>query len=171
MARKRTRPKIAERVLPKTEPSGALITFVAVLPKPPSVNSLFRNPTARDGKRRGRIKSKSYLDWIAAARVSILAASPPKLAAEYELRIELGRRKGSDLDNYAKGLSDLLVSEKVVGDDSECRRLVIEWADDLRSKECRITLTGRARGVERFARMSAAQFKAQSRTTAKGFSR
>lgn len=109
-----------------------------ILPKSPSVNGLFRNVTARDGKRGGRVPTKQYRAWRAEAGRALLMSRPPRLRAAYELEIELGRRKGSDLDNYAKGVSDLLVALKVVRDDSECARLVLTWANDLPSRMCRV---------------------------------
>lgn len=111
-----------------------------ILPKPPSVNSLFRNAGyGRDTKRSGRIPSKRYQAWKAAAGSDLLASRPPKISGPYELSIQLGRRKGSDLDNYAKGVSDLLVALRIVTDDSLCERLTLEWAEDLPSKLCRVT--------------------------------
>jgi Holliday junction resolvase RusA-like endonuclease len=113
---------------------------VVVLPKPPSVNSMFRNAGyGRDTKRAGRIPSKQYNTWKAEAGRALLASKPHRIAGAYSLRIEIGRRKGSDLDNYAKGVNDLLVRLRVVQDDSRCELLVLEWADDLPSKMCRVS--------------------------------
>lgn len=119
---------------------GLFEAFICELPRPPSVNSLFRNPSRKDGKRIGRIKTKEYQAWAQKAGWLLLKERAPKLDCAYELTIALGRRKGSDLDNYAKAVSDLLVSLKVVRDDSDCERLVLEWADDLAAARCRITL-------------------------------
>jgi Holliday junction resolvase RusA-like endonuclease len=113
--------------------------FVFVFPKPPSVNALFRNIKDRTGRQRGRAKTRAYADWIAEASRKLFAAGAPRLLGAYELRLELGRRKGSDLDNYAKAVGDLLVTLKIVRDDHLCQRLLIEWADDLPSKLCRIS--------------------------------
>jgi Holliday junction resolvase RusA-like endonuclease len=116
---------------------------VVVLRKPPSVNSLFRNPTRRDGKRAGRIKTERYLQWISSETpLLILATRRERISGRYQLILQLGRRKGSDLDNYAKAVSDLLVSTQTVSDDSLCERLVLEWADDLPSTKCRVILYG-----------------------------
>lgn len=112
---------------------------VCLMPKPPSLNGLFRNVTARDGKRGGRVQTKQYSAWKAAASRALILSRPPRLRSAYELQIELGRRKGSDLDNYAKGVSDLLVALKVVRDDCECARLVLAWADDLPARMCRVS--------------------------------
>ena len=42
------------------------------LPFPPSVNTAYRNPTARDGKKRGRIKTKRYYAWAKNAGQAVL---------------------------------------------------------------------------------------------------
>jgi crossover junction endodeoxyribonuclease RusA len=105
------------------------------IPKPPSLNRLWRNVP-----RLGRVKSKRYKQWIGAATASILSlprADRAQTVGPYRLRIELGRRKGSDLDNYAKAISDLLVSLRLVGDDSHCVGLEMVWADDLASAQAR----------------------------------
>lgn len=114
--------------------------FVCELPRPPSVNSLFRNPSRKDGKRVGRIRTKAYDAWWHKSGWALRHARAPYLEGKYELTIEIGRRKGSDLDNYAKAVNDLLVSMRVVRDDSDCERLVLEWADDLPASRCRLIL-------------------------------
>jgi Holliday junction resolvase RusA-like endonuclease len=124
---------------------SAPLAFVT-LPKPPSLNGLFRNTgkrhTVAHARQAPRAKSKAYLSWIAAATVELRAYRLDRVKGPYALSIQLGRRKGSDLDNYAKAISDLLVSMQIVQDDSLCELLVIGWADDLPANRCRI-------GVER----------------------
>ena len=114
------------------------VGFACELPRPPSVNSLFRNPSRRDRKPLGRIKTKAYEAWIAAAGWTLRAARPPRFTGAYELTIAFGRRKGADLDNFAKAIGDLLVSVHVVRDDSDCERMTLSWADDLPANRCRI---------------------------------
>lgn len=108
--------------------------FTATIAKPPTLNNLYPSR----GKGGGRFKSKAYHTWIAGATARLMKQRPPRIEAEYELRIELGRRKGSDLDNYAKAISDLLKPLGIVKDDKLCERLEITWADDLKSAEARI---------------------------------
>lgn len=114
--------------------------FVCELPRPPSINSLWRAPTKTDGKRLGRIKTKTYDTWQHKAGWALRAARAPRLFGRYALVIEIGRRKGADLDNFAKAINDLLVSMNVVRDDSDCERLTLTWADDLPANRCRIEL-------------------------------
>jgi Holliday junction resolvase RusA-like endonuclease len=149
-ARKRTaKPRVASTVkaivAARAEPAP---WFTVTLPKPPSVNTMFRNITdggVRGGKRGGRAKTDSYRRWRNAAGYIILAQRPPKNIAEYELRIALGRRKGSDLDNYAKAINDTLKAIGIIRDDHLCERLLIEWDDALASTEARIAFRALAR--------------------------
>lgn len=113
------------------------------LPKPPSLNNLY--PDKKNVG--GRTTSKRGKQWKRDASYIILASRPPRIVAEYELRIELGRYKGSDLFNYEKALSDLLKDTGVIRDDSLCERGVIEWADDLASNEARFSIRAVARTI------------------------
>lgn len=108
------------------------------LPKGPSVNAMFRNIRDRTGRQKGRAKTKRYLAWCADAGRILRASEPKAIVGHYEVRIELGRRKGSDLDNFAKAIGDLLQTHRVVANDSLCERVVLEWGDDLPSNKCRV---------------------------------
>jgi len=50
---------------------------------------------------------------------------------EVEYRIGSPDNRRRDLANSEKALSDLLVSGRIIEDDSNIQRLVMEWADDL----------------------------------------
>lgn len=95
-----------------------MITFD--LPFPPSVNGLFPG----DGKRRWA--SKPYKAWRVDAAPSVPGLS---IKGAYALQIRLDRpdRRARDCANYEKAVSDLLVSQGLVEDDSLCARLVLEW--------------------------------------------
>ena len=100
------------------------------LPFPPSVNGLFPG----DGKRRWA--SKAYKAWRIAAAPSVPAA---KIVGKYVLWIQLDRpdRRARDCANYEKAVSDLLVTQGLVEDDSKCARLILEWTSDQPVKDAR----------------------------------
>ena len=132
------------------------------IPRPPSMNGLYRNnkeidfsklpkpekadpnrfpggliPTKQPPKRLGgRVRTSRYDGWCGAAGWEIRTQGPlPVIKGAYELVILLGRRKGSDLDNYAKGLCDYLKKLGVIEDDSLCEDLRIRWHDALNAKQ------------------------------------
>lgn len=113
-----------------------------LIPKPPSVNSLFSD-RRRGGRVVGRTKSKRYRAWIAEATAAILSLPRDQRApvsGPYRLRLEIGRRKGSDLDNFLKAASDLAVSLRLIDDDRHCASLIAVWADDLRHNQARLVI-------------------------------
>jgi Holliday junction resolvase RusA-like endonuclease len=121
-----------------------------VCTKPPSVNALHYNrkqttcpKTGRALKGRGR--TSAYDKWRSFATVEILKGRPPRIKGPYDLVIELGRRKGSDLDNRCKALSDLLQSMGVVANDSHAETIFLTWADDLPAAQCRFRIRPHAR--------------------------
>lgn len=106
------------------------------IPRPPSVNGLYRNIKDRRTGQRGRARTARYDSWCAQAGWTIRAQGRlPQIAGAYELVILLGRRKGSDLDNYAKALSDYLKKLGAIADDSLCEGIAIRWHDGLKSNQ------------------------------------
>jgi Holliday junction resolvase RusA-like endonuclease len=92
------------------------------LPLPPSANNLFAN--ARAGH--GRYITKAYKTWREEAGWSLKAQAWQSVIGPYELHITLPKmRKGSDIDNRAKGIIDLLAEHKVTDDDEFLRHLTI----------------------------------------------
>lgn len=92
---------------------------------------------AKGKGRKGRFKTKKYCAWIVEAS-PILRAVNDRISGLYEVRMEIGRRKNSDVDNRIKAAGDLLVSLGIVADDSRCERIVLEWGDDLASNRARL---------------------------------
>lgn len=93
---------------------------------PPSVNSLFANVAGR-----GRIRTKRYKEWAAAAGWDVNGKG--SIPGPFSIDIILSRkkrRKNADLDNHGtKAILDLLVTHKVIEDDSLAERITIEWGD------------------------------------------
>lgn len=95
------------------------------LPLAPSVNRLWRIA----GKR--MIKSPQYKAWLEEAGWMIRQQTRDTIDGEYAIHIRAQRvNKRADLDNLLKATSDLLVSMKVVEDDSQCVALAAEWAKE-----------------------------------------
>lgn len=97
------------------------------LPNPPSANALFSS-----GRRR-RFKSPAYVAWIQAAGWMLRTQRPGEIKGKYEIEVTIGRgstRRRSDLDNRMKAISDLLVSHRVIEDDSLAERVTLSWGPD-----------------------------------------
>lgn len=105
------------------------------LPNPPSANALFANrkrdpfakPTAR--KLPGRVKTAKYRQWIEDAGWMLAMQRPGSIVGRYTLDITPGRGM-ADIDNLVKGISDLLVSHRVIEDDSLAERVTLSWGPD-----------------------------------------
>lgn len=92
---------------------------------PPSVNSLFANVAGK-----GRVRTKRYREWAAASGWDFLGKG--SITGPFTVSIILSRKKrrsNADLDNYAKGIVDLLVSHKIVEDDRLMEKLSMEYGD------------------------------------------
>ena len=98
------------------------------LPFPPSVNTAYAN----GGNRRGRHKTAKYVDWIKEASTAVKASDRQALAP-YSLAICLQKpdKRGRDLGNYEKAVSDFLVMHGIVKDDQYCERLTMTWGENL----------------------------------------
>jgi crossover junction endodeoxyribonuclease RusA len=94
----------------------------AVLPYPPSTNTLYRNVSGK-----GRVKTAKYKQWIDEAGFVLMFKHLPAITGPYVLQIDLfqsdARRR--DIDNGIKAISDLLVAHGLVEDDSLCMDLKV----------------------------------------------
>lgn len=91
-----------------------MLLFKAILPIPPSVNACYVNA------RRGRFKSARYKAWLKLARNELIGKrydiiSQP-VVAKYSFAFADKRRR--DVANFEKALSDFLVANRVLEDDS-----------------------------------------------------
>lgn len=145
-ARNPRRPKVAP-VLPPPPlwlPEGGP-WFGILLPRPVSVNALYRNNKNRHPGQKGRVKTTRYSSWCNEAGWMLNAAraagnrAPERLAA-YEMVLCVGPRKGADLDNCPKAVSDWLKTAGVIVDDKLAQRVVVEWAPSLPSNRCALYL-------------------------------
>jgi Holliday junction resolvase RusA-like endonuclease len=92
-----------------------------VLPLCPSSNALFANRASG-----GRFKTKVYQKWINEAGWRLMAQHPGRIDGVYDLAIVVsGLRRGADVENRMKAVSDLLTRHSVVFDDSLARSVSI----------------------------------------------
>lgn len=101
--------------------SGGFLT----LPKPPSVNELYRNAPGK-----GRVKTIRYQTWLRAAENQAIAQPRWHVSGAYVL--DLTVRRGNvraDLDNTVKAVSDALVRWGYVEDDRHMTELKVRWGD------------------------------------------
>jgi crossover junction endodeoxyribonuclease RusA len=92
---------------------------------PPSTNALFANVAGK-----GRIRSERYREWQNAAGWDFNGKG--SIAGPFKATITVcasKRRKGRDIDNFAKPTLDLLVKHGVVEDDSLCEEVTLRWGD------------------------------------------
>lgn len=92
---------------------------------PISTNALFANVAGR-----GRVRTKRYKDWAAAAGWDCNGKG--SISGPFELRLVLSRRKrrkGQDLSNLVKCVEDLLVAHGIVEDDSLNEKITLAWGD------------------------------------------
>lgn len=90
-------------------------------PLPPTSNNLF--PTS--GK--FRIKSRQYRDWLAEAQIALSKQKPtPAFDGYVDLTISVEPTRG-DISNRIKAVEDFLVANGIIPDDSNVRRVMVEW--------------------------------------------
>lgn len=95
------------------------------LPYPPSVNKAFRNVAGR-----GRVKSKEYRAWAEEAAIRArLQIKTQRVPGPFRCEIIATKpdNRRRDLDNLLKTALDLLNSESIIDDDSQCQDLRIRW--------------------------------------------
>ena len=92
------------------------------LPFPISVNALYRNVRGV-----GRVKTERYRTWIQAAGWDVKQAKQKPINGWYRISMTLheSENRRRDIDNFFKGVSDLLVAHKLIDDDCFCTDIVI----------------------------------------------
>lgn len=119
-----------------------------IIPRPPSVNAMFRNVTRTAGSGTGRVRSSTYLRWrrdAAAAICDQIGNQPPVNLFPGPVRISIQVRLkavNEDIDNRVKAVLDLLVSSEILrGDDSRCvQSIYAEWLPKSHSSECIVAI-------------------------------
>ena len=99
-----------------------------ILPFPPSVNRLWR--ASKGG---GVYRSAQYTNWRNLALWQLMGQyRGTPVDTPYKITIAAKRpdKRRRDLGNLEKAVSDILVSAKVLLDDSLCEWLEIKWVAD-----------------------------------------
>ncbi|EDW4548815.1 RusA family crossover junction endodeoxyribonuclease [Salmonella enterica subsp. salamae] len=115
------------------------------LPFPPSVNTYWRSPNK--GPLKGRhmvsVSGRKYQSEACAAVIEQLRRLPkPSTAlAAVEIILYPPDKRIRDLDNYNKALFDALTHAGVWEDDSQVRRMVVEWGPVIPKGKVEITIT------------------------------
>lgn len=95
------------------------------LPRPPSVNAMFRNVPGV-----GRVKTTDYKNWIKEAGWMLNAQRPQPIQGDYRLLVLVGPTR-ADIDNLTKAINDLLQSHGVVENDNKCQGAHMERSNDV----------------------------------------
>lgn len=107
------------------------------LPMPPSANAIWRK------KRGGMYLSAEYQAWKRSCNQLCMMNRWHKqpVIGPYELTVTIDRaelRKGSDLGNREKPVSDFLQSAGIIENDNQAERIVLTWG--LAPLGCRVTI-------------------------------
>lgn len=99
------------------------------LPRPPSVNAMYRNATG--GGTRGRFKTSEYKSWCIVAASCIPIRMRGTFVGKYAIHITVERenKRTRDLDNLIKPINDALKTAGVIRDDSDCEHITMDWLD------------------------------------------
>lgn len=83
--------------------------------------------------RRGRVRSKAYSAWRIEAGWVLNGSGARPVASPVAITMRFGKlNSASDLGNREKGITDLLVTHKLIEDDSvkHVRRILLEYEPD-----------------------------------------
>lgn len=93
-----------------------MTSFKTWLPVPPTSNNLY----ATNFKTKKRYPAEAYVKWQKLAERNFISIPEPmtgRIKATYSYIFTDARRR--DIENFAKAVSDFLVNQKVLGDDSQ----------------------------------------------------
>lgn len=111
------------------------------LPFPPSVNQAYRNVPGR-----GRVKTKTYKDWLTAAALSARAQHTNQRVGgpfDFELIAHKPDKRRRDIDNLIKVVLDFLKAEGFIDDDCLAQSVRAEWGGA--TPGVMVTIRGRGR--------------------------
>lgn len=115
------------------------------LPFPPTVNSYYRAPVkgALKGKHLISESGRKFKKNVYAAVVTQYGGIPKPVTVDVEVNITLypPDRRRRDLDNYNKALFDALTNARVWADDSQVKRMQIEWGHVVKQGQVDMTIS------------------------------
>ncbi len=115
------------------------------LPFPPSVNAYWRSPNSGPLKGRTLVsaKGREYQSDACAAIIQQLRKLPKPSSVPAAVEIVLfppdARRR--DIDNYNKALFDALTHAGIWEDDSQIKRMLVEWGPVTQKGKVEITIS------------------------------
>lgn len=115
------------------------------LPFPPSVNAYWRSPNSGPLKGRTLVsaKGRAFQSEACAAIIEQLRRLPKPSSATASVEIVLfppdARRR--DIDNYNKALFDALTHAGIWEDDSQIKRMLVEWGPVTQKGKVEITIS------------------------------
>ncbi len=116
----------AGEVIPPASPA---VTFLE-LPKPPSVNAMFRNVRRRKGEKGpGRVETKLYRDWQGHAAWRLREQRPTPVRGTVLVVFNIERTSDfADVDNCVKATLDFLVEAEIIDDDRFVSGIAVAWS-------------------------------------------
>lgn len=105
------------------------MTLVFTMPRPPSVNAAYKNL-----KKGGRAKTEKATTFAFHASVELARQHVRGVTGKVVVTYDVGRiadRRKRDVGNFEKLLSDALVANGIIEDDSKIERLSIGWVDGI----------------------------------------
>ncbi len=112
---------------------------------PPSLNSsnaIISVFSEKQGKMvPRRIKTKSFKAWIKEAGQEVMIQRQKPIDGPVVVEIEIRRQPDqarADVDNKIKHVVDLLVTHRLISDDSKVNRVTATWLDNQDAPACRV---------------------------------
>lgn len=116
------------------------MTLTFTLPRPPSINGAYFNK-----KNGGRAKTDSANTFAFLASVELARQHVRGIKGKVIITYDVGRiadRRRRDVGNYEKLLSDSLVANGIIEDDSLIERLSIGWVDGVEGVRVTVEAAG-----------------------------
>lgn len=117
------------------------------LPFPPSVNTYWRAPNKGPLAGRHLISAdgRKYQSAVSASVIEQYRRIPKPITTELEVAIVLfpPDARHRDLDNYNKALFDALTNAHVWQDDSQVKRMLVEWGPITKGGRVEISISVR----------------------------
>lgn len=115
-----------------------------VLPFPPSVNTYWRSPNSGPLKGRTLVseKGRAFKSAVRSAIIEQLRCLPKPSSSPAAVEITLfpPDSRSRDIDNYQKALFDALTHAGVWEDDSQVKRMLVEWGPKVSGGRVEITI-------------------------------
>lgn len=97
-----------------------------VLPRPPSVNRLWRIGKGR------MFRSREYMGWINECIIMVKEAGIPAIKGKYKIMLRVARpdKRRRDIDNFSKAAQDFLQRAGIIEDDCLCEAIYCKWVNE-----------------------------------------